>query len=124
MTATICNTELFHENKIDRHYKTDESCGMIPPESCAFEHENGNAGKHSKRYHLLYYFQLYQREWTSVAVISNSVGGNLKTVFEKSHSPRHYYYAYKRPVVTYVVRLEFEMSVPCECHEDIRTYEQ
>lgn len=66
-----------HKHKINRRNQTDECCDMIPVQRLTLKKERCKQRKDDKGYHFLNHFQLHQRERTSIADKSDTVGRNL-----------------------------------------------
>jgi hypothetical protein len=80
----------------------------------------GENDKHDKRYNLLNYFELHQREGSSVSFKSDSIGGHLETILEESNSPRKEDNKDEwRGVAEKTDILQFEVAIPGESHKHI-----
>ena len=101
------------ENEEDREREADGSGAVIPFELFA-EISDGKSRKHGKRNDFLDDFELGRAE----LVRSDTVGGNLKTVFEKGDAPTGEDDLPQRCAAV------FEMAVPGEGHEDVGNGEQ
>ena len=97
---------------------------MIPMQALALKEEGHNDRKYSQRNHFLNNLQLYERKRTSVDVGAQPVCRYLKAIFEECYTPGEKDYEYQRPAIGYMHILEFEMTVPCEGHADIGTYQK
>lgn len=57
---------------------------MIPVKSLSLKHDIGNDDEDYERHALLQHLQLYEREGTSVAVESETVGWHLTAILQKA----------------------------------------
>ena len=63
------------------------------------EDEVRDDGEHHEGYALLDDLQLYEIEWSAIAIESNAVGGHLTTIFKQSDAPRKDDDTNQRPIV-------------------------
>jgi hypothetical protein len=115
---------LFHEDKINRADDEQKGEDMVPVEVCALKHNVRNDTEHRNGNALLNHFKLNDVEGTSVAVEAETVGGHLTTVFKEGDSPREGYHSDEWPVGRRSRLLQFQMTIPCQRHEDVAQYEQ
>lgn len=87
----------------------------------ALEKNHSHDCEHGKGDYFLNDFQLEERERSAVTDKADSVAWHLKTILEECQAPREEYYAYQRPTVGDVHFLKFQMTIPSEGHEDVRT---
>ena len=66
---------LFHEYKIDGKDKENYGYKVVPLQRFAFEANRDNHTEYKARDNLLDYLELNQREWSSVDLGTDSVGG-------------------------------------------------
>lgn len=83
-----------------------------------------NDTEDNKRYDLLYNLQLHQRERTTVADESDTIGWYQKAVLDAGNCPREENYDIERPVGRYAGLVELQVTIPCKCHEDIAGNQQ
>lgn len=115
---------LFHEDEIYGSDEADECGKVIPMQALPLEEDVGDDGEDDERHALLYHFELYQIEWTAVVDESDAVGWYLAAVFEEGDRPAEGDDSDERPVAAGARLLEFEMSIPCERHEDVAQHEE
>jgi hypothetical protein len=99
----------FLKNKEDSDYHKSETDKIIPFEFF-LKIEDRKDRENKQCDHFLYGFQFCCCE----PAMSDTVGRNLKTIFNKGDSPRDKNHKHKRFV------FELEMSIPGKSHEDIR----
>ncbi len=58
------------------------------PSQLHVKSDYGKRHKNHQRDHLLYHFQLHQRERSAITLKTHPVGGHLQTVFKEGNSPR------------------------------------
>ena len=98
---------------------------MVPVEALTTETYDGEEGEDDEGDDFLHYLQLHQGIGATVALESNAVGGDLKTVFEEGETPRDEDddedggFALEDTDI-----LQFEMAIPRENHKDIAHYEE
>lgn len=117
-------TQLFHEDEIHGSDEADECGKVIPMQALPLEEDVGDDGEDDERHALLYHFELYQIEWTAVVDESDAVGWYLAAVFEEGDRPTEGDDSDEWPVAAGARLLEFEMSIPCERHEDVAQHEE
>ena len=93
---------------------------MIPLDGLPFEQESNDDREDGKRQHFLNNFQLHQVEGTAVPLKADPVGRYGETVLKEGDAPGKEDDKDKRPARGNLHFLQFEMAVPCECHENIR----
>lgn len=120
----MSNLHLFHKDEIDGSDEAYECGKVIPMQALPLEEDVGDDGEDDERYALLYHFELYQIEWTTVVDESDTVGWYLTAVFEEGYRPTEGDDSDERPVAAGARLLEFEMSIPCERHEDVAQHEE
>jgi hypothetical protein len=94
--------------------KKSEADHVIPSHAFA-EHESGEDGEDEKRDDFLKNLELVAGENSR----ADTIGGHLKTVFEKSDSPRDQNDHPEAPIMKI-----FQMAVPGEGHEDVGDKEE
>ena len=98
---------------------------MIPLQRLASEADDGKDGKDSNRDYFLDNLQLHECEGTAIAHEADTIGRHLTGILEECQTPADE----DNDVEWSVVRdelhlLQLQVSVPSECHEDIRYDEQ
>lgn len=84
----------------------------------------GDDGEDDERYALLNHLELHQVEGTAIIDESDSVGRYLTAVFEEGDGPTECDDSDEGPVAAYARLLQFQMSIPCQCHEDVAQHEE
>ena len=108
------------KDKIDGGDEEETRHEMVPAERHA-ESDGGEDDEDHEGDHLLNDFELHQRERSSVALKTHSVGGHLQAVLEESDAPREENHEDKRRGVGEETDvLQFQVAVPRQGHEDIR----
>ena len=98
---------------------------MVPLQSLALEEYHGEYREDNQGDGFLYDLELHQGECAAVSGESEAVCGHLAAVFSQGDAPRQQDYGIKRRVGRYYLHLlQLEMAVPCECHENVRYYQQ
>ncbi len=97
---------------------------MVPFEGFVFKSHQCKAGKHNQSNDFLYYLKLHQRERATIAFKSNSVGRNLKKIFEECNSPANEDYGHKWQGLEPFHFLEFQMPVPSHRHKNVGQNQQ
>lgn len=115
---------LFHKDTIDGEDEADRSGEMVLVKGFVLEEKQGEAGKDDQGDNLLNDLELHEGKGPSVLVKANAVGRYLKAIFEEGDSPRKEDDPEEGPVGDDFHLLQFQMTVPGECHEDIRHNEQ
>ena len=93
---------------------------MVPLHGLALEKEGDDDGEDGQGDHLLDHLELHQVEGTAVPVEADAVRRNGEAVLEEGDAPREEDDEDERPAGGDLHLLEFEMTVPGECHEDVR----
>ena len=73
---------------------------------------------------FLYDLLLYKRKRTTVANETDAVCRHLAAILKQGNAPRKSNNAYYRPLCRHSRGLQFQVPVPCKCHENITQYEQ
>lgn len=120
--AAVSGRGLFPEDEIDGQNQAEESGEVVPAQGVGFHEDQCEEREYGKRYHLLYHFKFPDGERAAELRGADTVGGDLKAVFEQGDAPaqqddRQYAEAFE-------LRFECDMSVPCERHEGVRYDEQ
>lgn len=92
---------------------------MVPVQLLPLEENIGNDTEDDQRDYLLDHLELHQGERTAIVDKANTIGRYLTTIFKKSNSPREGDDANKGPMIADTCLLQLEVSVPCQCHEDV-----
>ena len=96
---------------------------MVPLHGLALEKEGDDDGEDGQGDHLLDHLELHQVEGTAVPVEADPVRRDGEAVLEEGDAPREEDDEDERPAGGDLHLLEFEMTVPGECHEDVREHE-
>ena len=86
---------LFLEHKVNRQDQKDKAYKVIESELLVLEDCQAEDDKDGEGYHLLDDLQLHEREGTTCADKSHSVGWYLKTVFKECYDPAYRYHTDK-----------------------------
>ena len=97
---------------------------MVPMQALSLEEDVGDDGEDDERYALLNHLELHQVEGTAIIDESNSVGRYLTAVFEEGDGPTECDDSDEGPVAAGARLLQFQMSVPCQRHEDVAQHEE
>ena len=89
---------LLHKHQIDGTDNQEECQDVIPMQMGALEHDVGYDAENGQRDALLNDLQLDEIERTAVFDKTETIGGNLATVFEESDTPREDDDPEERPV--------------------------
>jgi hypothetical protein len=119
----ILGSDLF-KNKIDRHDETEESREMVPVEVLTLEEKVGDEREDDERHHFLDDFQLHKGERPAVTLESDAVGWHLHAIFGESDNPGEGDDSDEWPSGGYMHLLQFEMTIPCQCHENVGSNQQ
>ena len=113
------------KNEEHRSDEAAESYEVIPLQRLASETDDGEDGENSNRDYFLDNFQLHKRKSTAIAHEADTVGGHLTGILEESQTPADENDNVKWGVVRDELHLlQLQVTVPSECHEDIRYDEQ
>ena len=111
---------LFQENKEDGKEEEYECNEVVPLKCLATKTCHGENGEDYQCYCLLDDLQLEKREWTAIFLESEMVGRNHETILHECQSPGDEYDDIQWGVAMQNVHvLQFQMSIPRKCHEDI-----
>lgn len=83
------------------------------------EEDVGDDTEHNQGDDFLNNFQLHQREWSAVIDETDTVRRHQEAVLYAGYHPRKANYGNQRPVGRDACLIEFQVSVPRKCHEDI-----
>ena len=97
---------------------------MVPMQALSLEEDVGDDGEDDERHALLNHLELNQVEGTAIIDESDSVGRYLTAVFEEGDGPTECDDTDEGPVAAYARLLQFQMSVPCQRHEDVAQHEE
>ena len=101
---------LLFEDQKSREHQQNKARDVVPAQVFA-QIVNRKQREHRQRDDFLQSFQL----GGGIVFVTDAVGGNLQTVFEKRDAPADQNDRPQRG------RFEFQMTVPRECHENIGT---
>ena len=93
---------------------------MVPLQGLALEQEGDDDREDGQGDHFLDDLELHQVEGTAVAVEADAVRRNGEAVLEEGDAPREQDDEDERPAGGDLHLLQFEMTVPCECNENVR----
>ena len=110
---------LFEEGEEDGDDQEDEGDKVVPVQGLGLEAEGQDEREHYQRDALLNHLKLNQIERAAGNIGSDAVGRNHNAILKESQSPRGQNNKNKRPVCTDFHLLEFKVSIPRECHQDI-----
>lgn len=110
---------LLYKYEIDCCDEADESRQMVPMQTLSLEKNIGDEGEDDERYAFLYHFELYQGEGTTIVDETYAVGWHLATVLKESYRPTKNNDSYQRPIAANASLLEFQVTIPCQCHENV-----
>ena len=97
---------------------------MIPVQSLSLEEDIGDDGEDDKRYAFLYHFELDQIKRSAIIHETYAVSWYLTAIFEEGDGPTECDDSDEWPVAAYARLLQFQMSVPCQRHEDVAQQEE
>ena len=118
-------TDLLQEHEEHRSDEAAESYEVIPLQRLASEADDGKDGKDSYGDYFLDNFQLHERKSTAIAHEAYTVGRYLTGILKECQTPADENDDVERGVVRDELHLlQLQVSVPSECHEDIRYDEQ
>ena len=89
----------------------------------SFEDKKDDDGENRQGDDLLDDLELDEVERPAVLGIADAVGGDGEAILEECDSPREQDDQDERPARRYLHFTQFQMPVPCECHEDVRADE-
>ena len=96
---------------------------MVPLYGLPLEQEGDDDGKNGQGNHFLDHLELHQVEGAAVSVETDPVRRDGQAVLEEGDAPREKDDQDEGPASGDLHLLEFEMTVPGECHEDVRKNE-
>ncbi|GAA3001859.1 hypothetical protein GCM10019997_16120 [Prevotella corporis] len=115
----------FQESKEHGKNQKEKGYKMIPMETLTIEKHDRKDCENQERYDFLDDLQLHQRETATIANVPQAVGRNLTSVFCQSQQPAQQDDDIQGGSIGYHLHLlQFDVSVPCECHENIREHQQ
>ena len=97
---------------------------MVPMQALSLEEDVGDDGEDDERHALLNHLELHQVEGTAIIDESDSVGRYLTAVFKEGDGPAECDDSDEGPVAAGARLLQFQMSVPCQRHEDVAQHEE
>ena len=117
--------QLLQEHEEHRSDEAAESYEVIPLQRLASEADDGEDGEDSNRDYFLDNFQLHKRKSTAIAHEADTIGRHLTGILKECQTPADEDNDVERSVVRDKFHLlQLQVSVPSECHEDIRYDEQ
>lgn len=114
---------LFQEGEEDGEDEAGESDEVVPVDGLPFEDEEDDNREDREGNDLLDDFELYEIERTAVLGVADAVGGYGQAVLEERYSPGKQDDQDERPSGGDLHFTQFEMTVPCERHENVRADE-
>ena len=94
---------------------------MVPLQRFASETDNGEDGEDGDRDNFLDHLELHECKGTAIAHEADTIGGHLTGILEKRQTPADKNNNVERGVVRDELHLlQLQVTVPSECHEDIR----
>ena len=114
---------LFQEGEEDGEDEAGESDEVVPVDGLSLEDEEDDDREDRQGDDLLDDLQLDEVERSAVLGVTDAVGGDRQAVLEESYAPREQDDQDERPARRYLHFTQFQMPVPCECHEDVRADE-
>lgn len=112
------------EREIHSGDKQEESHKVIPVQMFVFEKDGHKDGEDCERDHLLDDLELHEAEWPTILRIPDSVGWHHKQILKQGNTPREQDDNNQWPVCTDALALQFEVSIPCEGHDNVAHNEQ
>jgi hypothetical protein len=113
------------KNEEHRSDEAGEGYEVVPLQRFASEADNGEHREDSDGDNLLDDLELHECEGTAIAHEADTVGGHLTGILEESQTPADENDNVKWGVVRDELHLlQLQVTVPSECHEDIRYDEQ
>lgn len=97
---------------------------MVDGEGLILEEDQHEDGEDGQREELLDDLELPEVERTAVVNEANTVGRHHETVLDQRDTPAEENHHRERQFAEPGCTLQFQMTVPRECHEHIRTYQQ
>ena len=107
----------FETKKKEFFERLGETCYMVPLQRIALDKEHGKQREDRQRDNLLDNLALPEGKWTAQLGATYAVGGHLKAVLKQCDTPANKHNAYH--AVALQLRLESNVSIPCQCHKDI-----
>ena len=114
---------LFQEGEEDGEDEAGEGDEVVPVDGLPLEDEEDDDGEYRQGDDLLDDLKLDKVERSSVLGVADAVGRDCEAVLEEGYAPGEQDDHDKRPARRYLHFTQFEMPVPCECHEDVRADE-
>ena len=108
------------KHKIHSGDEAEESSEMVPVEALTLKEYIGDECKDDEGNDFLNHLEFNERERSAIIHESDAVGWYHHAILEEGDNPRENNDANEGPRRADVHLLEFQMSIPCECHEDIR----
>ena len=98
---------------------------MVPLQRLTLEEDNGEDCKDSNGNNLLDDFELHQCKSTAITNETHTISGYLASILKERQKPTDEYDDVKWRVVRNEFHLlKLQVTIPSECHEDIRYDEQ
>ena len=114
---------LLQEGEEDGEDQAGEGCEMVPVEGLSLEDEQDDYREDRKGDHFLDDLELDEVERTAVLGVTDAVGRDGEAVLEEGDAPGEQDDQDERPARRNLHFTEFQMPVPCERHEYVRTDE-
>ena len=97
---------------------------MVVGEGLILEEQEHKEGKNGEREEFLDHLKLPEIEWAAVADKSYTVCRHHEAVLDQRNAPTEKDDHWQRQLAEPGRALQLQMTVPRECHEHIRTYQQ
>ena len=115
-----CNFHSLFKHKIHSGDEAEECSEVGPVETLSLKKYVGDECEDDEGNDFLNHLEFNERERSTIFYESDAIGWYHHAIFEESDSPTECDDANEGPRRADVHLLEFQMSIPCECHEDIR----
>ena len=94
---------------------------MVDGEGLVLEEDQHKDGEDGQREELLDHFELPEVERTAILNEAYTIGWHHETVFDQSNTPTEKDDHRQRELTEPSRTLQLQVTIPCKCHEDIRT---
>ena len=107
------------EREVDCGDEQEESHKVVPVQLLVLEKDSDKDGEDGECDDLLNDLELHERERSSVLDIADAVGRHHKHILKQGDAPREEDDPDQWPVSADALGLQFEVSIPCERHDDV-----
>lgn len=118
MSGVLFEYEIHGENK------ANECREVVPVQVLPLEEDVGDDAEDNQRDDFLYDFELHQVERSAVVDEADTVGRHQEAILYAGNHPREADDGNQRPVRRDACLVEFQVSVPCKCHENVAANQQ